>query len=149
MEVFKICKEKYSKSLNASGASNRWNKKDEYVIYTGSTRALSTLELVVHRSGINLANPYKLMTIEINDKALIKTIDIKTLPANWRTIEAYVDLQEIGSLWYNSLESLVLEVPSAIIAQEHNYIINTKHPDFVKYIRLSSVDDFSWDKRLM
>ncbi|MFA6944745.1 MAG: RES family NAD+ phosphorylase [Pedobacter sp.] len=149
MEVYKICKEKYAKSLIASGTPNRWNKKDELVIYTGSSRALSTLETVVHRSGINLSGQYRVLTISIADKTQIQEIDIKELPLNWKTIEAYVELQEIGSKWYTSMESLVLKVPSVIIAQEYNYIINTKHPLFTKSVALKNVEDFVWDKRLL
>ena len=135
--------------MNASGASNRWNKKDEYVIYTGSSRSLSTLETVVHRSAINLSNPYKLVTIAIKDNTFIKEISVTDLPKNWKTIEAYVKLQEIGSKWYNSLESLILKVPSVIISQEYNYIINTKHPLFATNVILQSVENFDWDKRLL
>ena len=149
MEVFKICHEKYSKSLTASGASNRWNKKDEFVIYTASSRSLSTLELIVHRSGINIKHPYKLLVISIKDKTQIKEVNIENLPANWKTIEAYIDLQEIGSQWYNTNETLILRVPSVIITQEFNYIINTKHPLFKKNIVLKSKEDFNWDKRLI
>jgi len=149
MEVFKICSEKYSHSLNASGAPNRWNKKDEFVIYTSSSRSLSTLETVVHRSAINISRPYKILTIEINDDTLVKEILIQDLPDNWMTIEAYIELQEIGSKWYNSLESLVLKVPSSIIPKEYNYIINTKHPLFTTNSMLQSADDFAWDKRLL
>lgn len=149
MEVFKICSEKYSHSLNASGASNRWNKKDEFVIYTGSSRSLSTLETVVHRSSINISSPYKLVIIAIDDRTFIKEISVTDLPKNWKSIEAYVELQEIGSKWYNSLESLILKVPSAIISQEYNYIINTKHPLFAANVILQSVENFDWDKRLL
>ena len=148
MEVFKICREKYSHSLNASGASNRWNKKDEFVIYAGRSRSLSTLEMVAHRSYINISNQYKLLINLITDESLIKEIEIKDLPENWKSIEAYVELQEIGSQWYRSNESLVLKVPSSIIPQEHNYIINTKHPSFTTHIILKDVDDFVWDNRL-
>lgn len=149
MEVFKICRDKYSNSLTASGASNRWNKKDEFVIYTGSSRSLSTLELIVHRSSIKIVNPYKLLVISIKDKTLIKEIKVEDLPKNWRTIEAYIDLQEIGSQWYNSAETLVLKIPSVIIPQEFNYMINTKHPLFKKNIVLNSKEDFNWDERLL
>lgn len=149
MEVFKICKEKYSHSLNASGASNRWNKKDEFVIYTGSSRSLSTLEMVAHKSYINISRQYKLLIILITDESSVKGIDIKDLPENWKSIEAYVELQEIGSKWYHSNESLVLMVPSAIIPQEYNYIINTKHTLFATHIILQDVDDFTWDNRLL
>jgi RES domain-containing protein len=149
MEVFKICREKYSHSLIASGASNRWNKKDEFVIYTGSSRSLSTLEMVAHRSYINISSQYKLLIVLITDESLIKEIDINDLPENWKSIEAYVELQEIGSKWYHSNESLVLKVPSAIIPQEYNYILNTKHPMFATHIILQNVYDFAWDNRLL
>jgi RES domain-containing protein len=149
MDVFKICREKYSHSLNASGASNRWNKKDEFVIYSGSSISLSTLEMVAHRSYINISSKYKLLIILITDESLIKELDINDLPENWKSIEAYVELQEIGSKWYHSNESLVLRVPSAIIPQEYNYIINTKHPIFATNIIPKDVDDFAWDNRLL
>ena len=149
MEVFKICLDKYSNSLNASGAPNRWNKKDEFVIYTGSSRSLSTLELVVHRSLINIDRPYRLLVITIKDKTPFKEIKIKDLPKSWRTIDAYIALQEIGSKWYNSLETPVLKVPSVIIPFEFNYVINTKHPLFSKNILINSMEDFNWDKRLL
>lgn len=149
MEGYKICREKYAQSLHASGVANRWNKKEEFVIYTGSNRSLSVLELVAHRSHIRIASGYKIVTIKIADESLIKEINSKDLPKNWKSIEAYMQLQEIGSKWYRSNESLVLKVPSAIIPQEHNFIINTKHPLFVDYISLQKVEDFVWDKRLL
>lgn len=89
------------------------------------------------------------MIINITDDSLIKGIDINDLPENWKSIEAYVELQEIGSKWYHSNESLVLMVPSAIIPQEFNYIINTKHPLFATHVILQEVDDFVWDNRLL
>jgi RES domain-containing protein len=149
MEVFKICREKYANALNASDTANRWNKKEEFVIYAGGSRSLSTLETVVHRAAINISSSYKLLTISIKDKTPIKEITIKDLPANWNTIEGYIELQEIGSKWYNALETLILKVPSAIISQEYNYIINTKHLLFATNIRLESAEDFALDKRLL
>ncbi|MCO5230183.1 MAG: RES family NAD+ phosphorylase [Chitinophagales bacterium] len=150
MEVFNIRKEKHSSSLVASGSANRWNKKDEFVIYTGSNRALSTLEMVVHRSYIFPSIPYKLLTIEIlNSESSLKEIVPNILPQNWRSIEAYPTLQTIGSNWYNSQESLILKIPSAIIPQEYNIIINTKHPLFETNVKIINREDFIWDERLL
>jgi RES domain-containing protein len=149
MEVLKICREKYAHSLKPSGAANRWNKKDQFVVYTGGSRSLSTLETVAHRSAINLSSPYKLLTITIKDMDSIQEINLGNLPDNWKSIDAYVELQDIGSKWYNSMESLVLKVPSALISQEFNYIINTKHPSFSTNIVLTNIEDFIWDIRLL
>ncbi len=150
MELFRISAEKHSSKLTSSGASNRWNKKGEYVIYTGSSRSLSTLELVVHRNFIKPDIIYKVMTISVPDTDnLIKSIKINDLPDNWRQFEAYSKLQKTGSEWINSRESLLLEVPSAIIPQEYNYIINTEHPDFEKSVKLIRTENYFWDERLL
>lgn len=150
MFVYNIRKEKYANSLRASGVANRWNKNDEFVIYTGSSRSLSTLELVVHRSGISIDNSYKLMVIEINClEEEILEITSKDLPKNWRNVEAYPKLQTIGSNWYKSYKHLVMKVPSAVIPKEYNYLIHTKHPDFDKKVSIKEIEDYQWDKRLL
>lgn len=150
MEVFRISKEVHAHSLSASGSANRWNLKGQQVIYTGSSRSLSSLELVVHRGSIQPATTYKVMVISIADEDyIIKQIQLKDLPPNWRSLAGYSVLQTIGSTWYNSQESLVLKVPSAIIVYEYNYIINTEHPDFSRNVQLVRTEDYFWDSRLL
>lgn len=150
MNVFKIVPEAYSKELKSSGASNRWNFRDQKVIYVGSSRSLSTLEMIVHRSAIQTSKNYKLLLITIDLKASeFEKIHLNQLPSNWRNLQAYSQLQAIGSNWYKSQKSLVLEVPSAVIPQESNFIINTVHPDFQKKITISGAEDYFWDNRLL
>lgn len=150
MELFRISAEKYSSKLSSSGSANRWNKKGEFVIYTGSSRSLSTLELVVHRSAIKPAIAYKLMVISVSDSdELVKTIKTKDLPTDWRLFKAYPELQQIGSDWYSSQESLLLRVPSAVIPYEYNYVINVNHPDFKDNVKLIRQEDYFWDDRLL
>lgn len=150
MEVFRISAEKYSGSLTASGSANRWNEDGQYVLYTGSSRSLSSLELVVHRSSIKPSIKYKVMVIYVNDEEdLFDEILQKDLPVNWKSIAAYGALQRIGSKWYTSRNSLILKVPSVIIPQEHDYIINTLHPDFSKKVKLVNVENYFWDSRLL
>lgn len=150
MLVFNIRKARYSKSLQASGVANRWNKNDEFVIYTGSSRALSTLGLVVHRSSISIDNSYKLLVIEIDcEEDDIYEIKKSKLPKNWQSVEAYPELQEIGSAWYQDFKYLVMKVPSSIIPKEYNYLINTKHPDFVSKVKMKELEDYNWDDRLL
>ncbi|GAB3226716.1 RES family NAD+ phosphorylase [Spirosoma arcticum] len=150
MEVFRISKEVHATSLSASGSANRWNTRGQQVIYTGSSRSLSSLELVVHRGAIQPAARYKVMVISIaDDDYLIKQIQRNDLPPNWRGLAGYSGLQQMGSAWYNRQESLVLKVPSAIIVYEYNYIINTEHPDFGSKVQLVRTEDYFWDSRLL
>lgn len=150
MELFRISSETYADKLTASGASNRWNKRGEHVIYAGTSRSLSTLELVVHRNAIKPLENYKVMIIYVADQDhLVKTLLIKELPKNWKKFTAYSELQDIGSSWYINKESLLLKVPSSIIPEEYNYLINTEHSDFSENVKLVRAENYFWDDRLL
>jgi RES domain-containing protein len=150
MEVFRISKEEFSKTLTSSGSANRWNLRGQLVIYTGCSRSLSSLELVVHKGAVKPGFVYKVMVISVaDDDYLTRQIKINELPANWRSIAAYSELQKMGSDWYTKSDSLLLKIPSAIIPQEFNYIINTEHPEFKEKVRLVRTEDYFWDSRLL
>ena len=150
MEVFRISKAVFSKALTSSGSANRWNRKGQQVLYAGSSRSLSTLELIVHKGAVVPAETYKVMVISIADEDyLSKKIHIKDLPSNWRTFAAYSALQKIGSDWIHSQETLLLKVPSAVIPYEYNFIINTEHPAFNNKVHLARTEEYFWDSRLL
>lgn len=89
------------------------------------------------------------MIIEIPvEKKLLKEIALSDLPENWRSKTQYPMLQELGSDWYLENNHLLLKVPSAVIPQEFNFIINTRHPEF-KQIQLVKTEPYFWDKRLI
>ena len=138
MEVFRIAKEKYAGKLSASGVENRWNKTGEFVIYAGSSRSLSTLELIVHRNAVIPEIAYRIMVLSLpDDDSYYTQVLTKDLPDSWRSIRAFAQLQQMGSQWYLQQTSLILKVPSVIIPNEYNFVINTKHPDYhkVKLVR--------------
>src|ERR1700744_2977325 len=123
MEVFRIAREAYSKNLQASGRSARWNIDDQFVIYTGSSRSLSSLELVVHQNAVSPAFKYKVMVISVADEDNLYTQVMQAdLPKSWRGLDAYPDTQLLGGSWYQQKSSLILKVPSAIIPKEYNYL---------------------------
>jgi len=150
MEVFKIAKESFSHKLIASGRAHRWNLDDQFVIYTGSSRSLSSLELIVNENSISPAFKYRVMIISIADEEGVYTQALQTnLPKAWRSLDAYPELQHKGSKWYQRKQSLVLKVPSAVIPKEYNYIINANHPDFNTKVSLVRTEDYFWDERLV
>ena len=150
MEVFRISKEAYSKELSSSGTANRWNLRGQQVIYAGSSRSLVSLELIVHKGAVVPTEKYRVMIISIaDDDYLIKQLQMKDLPANWRTFSAYPVLQRIGSPWITNQESLVLKVPSAVIPFEYNYMINTEHPLFSSKVHVARTVEYFWDSRLL
>jgi len=150
MLVYNIRKSRYASSLKASGVANRWNKEEEFIIYAGGSISLSTLELVAHRNAIDIKSGYKLLFINLDvTESDITEIKLEHLPTNWKSIEAYPILQEMGSKWYQSKESLLLKIPSALVQWESNYLINVNHPEFLNKVSIDSAKEFIWDNRLI
>ena len=147
MEVFRITKAKYANQLYASGLEGRWNEKGEEVIYAAESRSLACLENLVHKSGLGGTITYRTMIIYIPDTLEIQQVSLKDLPEGWNEISLNRECQRLGSSWYGARNAPVLRVPSAVIPTEHNYVINTRHPDF-KHIRLIESVPFFFDKRL-
>ena len=152
MLVYRITKTAYADRLIASGGAARWNERGpsspgQFVIYTAATRALACLENVVHRSGEGLLANFRVMVIDIPDDLLIDTLAPDTLPTNWFDFQQYDTCQRIGGEWLRSGRSAVLRVPSAIISNECNYLLNPAHPDFLR-ITLSRTEPFVFDPRI-
>ena len=67
-------------------------------------------------------------------------------PPRWPTREART--QQIGDAWIQNRRSLALAVPSVIVQEEFNYLLNPTHPDFPK-LNLSKLLPFTLDLRLL
>ncbi|MGB5166281.1 MAG: RES family NAD+ phosphorylase, partial [Woeseiaceae bacterium] len=115
-------------------------------IYTASSRSLAALEIVVHTSNTDLLTKYVILSIEFPDK-FVTTITRSDLPGDWRDSPAPSRLQEIGDDWLSNMTSAVLAVPSVIIPEEKNYLLNPAHRDF-SILRLTSPLRFEFDGRL-
>ncbi|HTY76763.1 MAG TPA: RES domain-containing protein [Candidatus Bathyarchaeia archaeon] len=68
-------------------------------------------------------------------------------PRVWRVFPRPVALADLGTRWATGLESAVLAVPSAVIPQELNYLLNPRHPHF-KLIQIGRPVPFAFDPRL-
>lgn len=145
MVVYRIVKEKYAKELSASGIANRWNIRGEKVIYCSQNIALATLEMLVHRAFIHPKSKYQLLSIRVPEES-IEEIKLDNLPSTWRSLSSYPKLQAWGSNWYQQRESLILKVPSAVIPQEANFLINYNHPLF-KEVEIIERTEYFWDDR--
>jgi RES domain-containing protein len=147
MLVYRITKTTYANRLVASGGAARWNRTGQFVLYTAATRALACLENVVHRSGEGLTADFRVMSIDVPDSLSIEVVPIDTLPTDWYDFQRYDTCQRIGGEWLQQRRSAVLKVPSAIIPNESNYLLNPAHPDFSR-INLVRTERFVFDPRI-
>lgn len=146
MLVFRIAHKKYAENLSVSGLSGRWNSNGKLVLYTSENVSLALLENMVYRVGTGFNHDYKIMIIEVPDNNL-EELNIKKLPKNWRDLESYTALQLMGDYWYDQQKKLMLKVPSSVLPENHNIVINTTHVDFKK-VKLIDVVDYEPDERL-
>lgn len=151
MLVYRITKSKYAEDLSGNGAKKfggRWNNRGVPVVYTSAHISLAFLELLVNADVAQLQETYKIIEIELDEKALIDHIKNKDLPFGWRAGHQTEGLQDLGTTWLRRNSSLVLEVPSAVIPYESNYLINPLHPDF-HLAEINEIKDLDIDRRFL
>lgn len=78
----------------------------------------------------------------------MQTLDAADLPPDWRRTPLAPGLQEIGKGWLEAASTAVLQVPSAIVPIECNYLLNPLHPDF-RQVRIHDAEPFEIDRRLL
>ena len=149
MIVFRLCRALYKDDINGVGASiagGRWNSKGTKLLYTCENRALCTAEIAVHTPLGIFPNNYYLQTISIPD-CKTSTIDSHRLPGSWRNFPHEMFTKTIGDHFVQQNNQLVLKVPSAIVQDEYNYLINPSHKLFQK-IKIIRLDSFKFDRRM-
>lgn len=147
MLLYRIAHKQHSRALFAPGFSGRWNSEGKKVIYTAESIPLAFLESMLRRQGVGFNRDFNTMVIEVSDTLPVKTIDIKQLPNGWRDAYDYRTCQQIGDAWYDSGETVLLKVPSAVLPDAANYVIHATHPDYSS-IKLVSVTSLIPDHRI-
>ena len=125
----------------------RWNSSGSPVVYTSATASLAVLEVFANISKGELLAAYMLIACEF-DEGLVERVSADNLPKTWRSSPGPPELEVIGDEWLNSQRSAILEVPSAIIERERNFLLNPLHADF-KLVRRLRPEPFRFDLRLL
>ena len=153
MLVYRIERVKYvGSTLSGIGASMtngyRWNSFQTKLVYTAESRALATLEVAVHLDlSEDLPSDRLYVEIEIPDDLLILEVKADDLPSGWDAKPPRLITQIIGDDFVEQGEAAVLKVPSSIVPQECNYLINPNHPE-AKRITVGSASPMIFDARL-
>lgn len=148
MIIYRLATEIYKNDLSGNGAKlygGRWNSKGLPVLYTTENISLAVLEILVRADMQTIPLTYHLIKIEIPDSIQSISITIGKLKNDWKDDLGYT--QWMGGEFIKSNKTLVLKVPSAIVDEENNYILNPEHRDFKK-VKIAAVKKFQFDKRL-
>ena len=148
MIVYRITNEAYKDDISGRGAAlygSRWNSKGIYLLYTSQFISLSILESLVHLRRQEIPPSQFLLHIEVPDEQEIAEISYKKIKKNWREEIDYT--QWLGDQFIQNKQSLIFKVPSVIVPQENNVLLNPLHPDFKK-VKIIASELLELDKRL-
>ena len=136
MLVYKISKTIYVNERNGTVSGlygGRWNPKGINLLYTAGSTSLACLEYLVPNYHLMAGKSITLSIIRLADEVEIEEILIADLPKDWQTKEFMpLSTQKIGLDFFRQSKSYMLKVPSAIVPNEYNYLLNPMHPDHGK-----------------
>lgn len=144
MIVFRFATEQYSHDISGEGAGmfgGRWNSIGLPVVYTSLAISLSLLEILIYSASYDQLRNNILVRIEVPDTTT-PIISETALPKRWQSEKEHC--RRIGNEFLTKKKTLLLKVPSAIIPEEYNILINPLHPDF-KQVKITSADKFEFD----
>ena len=149
MNVFRIVSSAFKDDLSGGGAAlygGRWNSKGNTILYCTEHISLAVLEIAVNynKATSPLIPNYHLLEIEAPDvkQVILRLSDLKK---DWRDDIHYS--QFIGDEFLKDNSHLILKVPSAVIPEEHNFLLNPQHKDFKK-VKILRSKTYNFDDRL-
>lgn len=152
MRLFRLVSAEYvATAFSGEGArlfGGRWNPKGCPVAYTSKHPSLALVELLVHMRPERMPPRQMLCTASLPDEVSIGHLTIAELPEDWADIRGPPELREIGLDWIEKRGTLLLSVPSAVVPDENNILINPLHPQ-AREIEIMEPKPFRIGSRLL
>lgn len=150
--VWRLARPECAAELNGEGntiTGARWNSPGRGVVYTSFNLSLCVLESFVHLPPLLRINLPEMaaVRIEVPDEASRLNIGLGELPSHLAGEEAEKRCRQLGDGWLAAREHLVCTMPSMIVPQERNVMLNPVHPLMAK-VKIVSIERFLFDPRL-
>jgi RES domain-containing protein len=137
MRIWRLVKSKYAASaFDGEGArvhGGRWNSVGMPAVYGADSAALAVLEVLVHLGDVRPLSAYSMVSTNVPD-ALIEDVNKTTMPKDWDAFPAAPQVQAFGDAWLRSGRALALRLPSVVVREGSNLLINPAH---IKFARLT------------
>jgi RES domain-containing protein len=150
MLAWRIAKRQFALDRTGIGARSyggRWNSPGIAVIYAGMTPEISALEKLVHAGDI-LPVDLVLVSLELpEDETLYYRFSLANLPSGWDDLPGSTAASELGNAFINSGTHLGMIVPSVVMPEASNIIINPNHTAFAN-VTMTIIRTFEFDSRL-
>ncbi|MCG6190070.1 RES family NAD+ phosphorylase [Maribellus maritimus] len=150
MFVYRIAHKEHSALDGVGGVygTGRWHRKGSLIIYTSEHASLAAWEKLVHITSLeNLPNNLLLIKIEIPENIEAYTVPKEVLVKGWDGFPFTSETINYGTSFLRERKYLALKVPSVVIPEEYNIILNPLHLNF-RSCKIVSKVPFIFDKRI-
>ncbi len=152
MEIYRLTRRKFAGKNPFDGEGSflfggRWSSIGTRICYAATHRSLAILEYRVHVDASLMPDDLVIATLEIPDS--VKIAPTPGMPQDWKEYPAPQSLRKIGDRFVAEGFAALMLVPSALVPQENNVLLNPKHPDAAKMIRQRRLVPFLYDHRLL
>lgn len=129
-------------------ASGRWHTRGRRVVYCSESPAAALLEILVHFEidVRDLPTRYRLLKLRVPDALVVEDLLAADLPPDW--IEQTERTRAIGDRWLQAGRSALLRVPSAVVPETFNVLLNPGHADAAQ-LEVMQVGEHAIDPRLL
>ena len=137
------------KAYTGDGArvhGGRWNSKGVAVVYTADSLALASIEMIVNLPAPKMLQKYVRISAYISLDLVLELSEVD-LPEDWNSRPISPSTRAIGDHWAKKQSSAALRVPSIVVPDEYNYLLNPSHPDFTK-VKIGKPIVYFFDPRL-
>lgn len=129
-------------------AAGRWHSKGHEIVYCAPDPSTALLEVLAHTGEFevdDIPSTYKYLKIQVPDDIAVETISLTDLPAHWQNDVTMTC--RIGDEWLTSARTALLSVPSVIVPETRNMLLNPKHLQKER-LRILKAISYPLDSRL-
>ena len=150
MKIYRVTKKEFVKDLSGEGArlyGGRWNKKGRSMLYFSEHLSLCVLEMLTRIDFEFLSEDYAFIEVEIPEKLIIPSTKVTSISKNWRADPPTVATQDYGSKWLSLETNFALSVPSAVLPNERNILVNPNHK-LISKLKITNSGKLDLDPRV-
>ena len=144
MVLWRISRHKDLNGIGGLKAGGRWHHPGHPVVYLAESPAGALLEVCVHTAANDVPPDFTLLRIEGPDLEF-RSVPDTDLPPDWPM--RFEITRSLGTAWLEKRETALLRVPSAIIPQTANLLLNPLHPD-ARLFRITEALLYPFDVRI-
>ena len=150
MRIYRLTASRYvATAFSGEGTrrvGGRWVSVGYPVAHASSSIALAVLETLVHVES-SVMPVHRVIAVDIPEVIPVAATSVADLPDDWRHTPPPPRLREFGKAWLDAGETALMRVPSVIVSEESNYLINPRHADFSR-LAIHPPAPFEIDRRL-